>query len=125
VNVASSRLLTIWDGVKPGTIVTLRRCALSGEKAERTKAWTKTGPHLSDTGIACIGVEVGGVVVSYPLDRVSLGWTEPPLTIASTLDPVPAPIAPTIDHFVSLAIGLACLYFVGIGGLGLLGWLFR
>lgn len=121
---ATDSRASAWSDVRPGTIVTLRRGALTGEQVERTKAWTASGPYFSDSGVACIRVDTGGVVLSYPLDRVSLGWNEPALTIASTLDPEPV-FTPAVDRFVGLAIGVACLYFVCIGGLGVLGWIFR
>jgi hypothetical protein len=108
-----------WLKIEVGTIVSLRR-----QTGEHTKAWTASGPYYSDSGIACIRVDIGGAVVGYPLDRVSLGWEEPLLPLAMLLDPPPV-VAPPGDFFVSLALGVAALYFVAIGGAAFAAWVLR
>lgn len=132
---AGSRLHTFWDRVAIGTLVTIRR---SDER--RTKAWTASGPYSSDSGIDCIRVDLDGVVVGYPLDRVSFGWDEarpgapvplpvrlepaPIVPLAAVLDPPPV-VATRGDRFTSIALTAAVLYFVCIGLEAVAGWLLR
>lgn len=115
---ASSRLLSLWDDVRPGTLVTLRRGALTGEQVERTKAWTASGPFCTGSGVSCIRVDIGGAILSYPLERVSLGWEEPrpgaPVPLAVVLDPPPV-VATRGDTAVDALIGAACLLVVSLG----------
>lgn len=124
----SAYLLALWDDVRPGTMVTLRRGALTGEKAERTKAWTASGPFYTASGVSCIRVDIGGATVAYPLERVSLGWEEPRpgagIPFAAVLDP--PPIAATLgDRFVSIALAAALLYFMATGGFAFAVWVLR
>ncbi len=124
----SAYSLAHWDGIPAGTLVTLRRGALTGEREERTKAWTAGGPYVSESGIACIRVDIDGAIVSYPLARVSLGWEEARsaavVRLAAALDPPPM-LETREDRFVSLALWAALLYFVAIGGLSIAGYLMR
>ncbi len=112
-------LLAAWSDTPVGTVVTLRRGALTGEKTEFTRAWTASGPYISDTGVECIRVDVAGVVVSFPLSRVSLGWNEPrvpALTVvplATVLDPVPA--QPARESAGGWVITLICAALVAAG----------
>jgi len=112
-----------WSAVPVGSVVTLRR-----HSGERTKAWTASGPFRSSTGVPVIRVDIAGVVLSYPLDRVSLGWEEPrpaaTVPLATVLDPAPTVAAPG-DPFASWAMTACLLYFVAMGGAALAGWLFR
>lgn len=115
-----------WSGTRIGTLVTLRRGALTGEKIERTKAWTASGPYFSESGVACIRVDIGGAVVSYPLDRVSLGWEEPVAVVplATVLDPVPETWTVT-DRFAFALVAASLVYFVAVGGMAIIAWVLR
>jgi len=112
-------LLASWSDIPIGTLVSLRRAALSGEKAEFTRAWTASGPYLGDDGVALIRVDVSGVVVPFPLGRVSLGWTEPRVPappvvpLATVLDPVPVRPAPASSG--GLLVTLICAALVAWG----------
>lgn len=115
--------------VKRGAVVTLHRGPLSGEKHERTQAWTASGPYRTASGVEVIDVEIGGAVLAYPLARVSLGWEEPSqpppaVTIAAVLDPVPS-VETRGDRFVALMMIAALAYFIAIGGMAIAGWLLR
>lgn len=116
-----------WSDIRPGTPITLRRGALTGEKTERTKAWTASGPYYSESGVACIRVDIGGVTVGYPLDRVSLGWEEPravapAVSIAAALDPPPPPPLRVIDTFAVFALACAFSYVIAMGLIAIGAW---
>ena len=109
----------LWSEIAPGTIVTLRR-----ESGERTKAWTASGPFYTISGVACIRVDIGGAVVSYPLERVSLGWKEGPLAPASVrivdaIRSAPDDRIPFVDRPGSLLIA-AIVFSLTLGVVGLI-----
>ncbi len=115
---STAHLLTIWDGVLPGAIVTLRRRSLTGGREEREKARTSSGPFLSESGRPVIRVQVDGETLSYPLERVSLGWDEPRpgLTIvplAAALDPVPEDPWTAGERVVGVMFALLGIYVFG------------
>ena len=119
-------LLAAWSDIPIGTLVSLRRAALSGEKAEFTRAWTASGPYVGDDGVALIRVDVSGVVVPFPLGRVSLGWTEPRVPalpvvpLATVLDPVP--VRPEPRSAGGLLVTLICAVLVALGTVQAIEW---
>jgi len=103
-----------WSDVKPGALVTLRRGPLTGEKTEYTKAWTASGPFYTDGDRAVIMVKVAGATVTYPLDRVSLGWTEraPAVSIATAVEPTSDELPTGVFDWIMVA---GAAYFVTLG----------
>jgi hypothetical protein len=110
-----------WSAVPVQTLVTLRR-----HGGESTKAWTASGPYYSETGVACIRVDIGGAVVSFPLERVSLGWTAPPaLTVAAVLDPAPPPPLRAVDTFALVAVAAGFSYVAAMVLVAIASWVLR
>jgi hypothetical protein len=109
-----------WSDIPVGALVTLRRGPLTGEQIERTKAWTASGPFYSESGRSVIRVQIAGSTVTYPLERVSLGWEErpPAVTIAAAIEPTS--VEPPMNAVDWLAI-VGAAYFVALGLAAILG----